>query len=466
MWDRSRPLHPAWSRAASIVAGALLLLWPVGLNRYPMLFSDTDAFLVQGGEWFAIWDKPFVYGPALTTASAGISLLLPALLQGLAVSAVLWLVAGALQRRGPLRHLLLCAVLAAGSAAPWFAGLLMPDIWAPVAVLCLALLGFAELPRVTRLGIVVVATFAIAVHLAHLPVAACCAVVVVVLAWRRTAWVAAPIVLAVALLLATNLAVFSRFSVSPHGAVFALARLAGDGLVEGTIAARCPQANWRLCGWQGRLPRDSDDFLWSGDGPVWSGPGGPIALAPEAAAIVAATIRRDPVGVARAALGNTIEQLHRVALGDVLTAAAMGPRIGQTVGRFMGPGEQDRLLATRQAQDTLAPVAIRLNAAHVILLVLGALISLGTTIVGPPTARGLAVCILVGILANAAATGALSGPHDRYQARIAWIVLIPAILLTPPTAEPFRPRAPRPPKATSAPASQRRRAAFRSRRRA
>ena len=36
--------------------------------------------------------------------------------------------------------------------------------------------------------------------------------------------------------------------------------------------------------------------------------------------------------------------------------------------------------------------------------------------------------VLAGLLANAAATGALSGPHHRYQARIAWLVVLPPLL--------------------------------------
>ena len=32
--------------------------------------------------------------------------------------------------------------------------------------------------------------------------------------------------------------------------------------------------------------------------------------------------------------------------------------------------------------------------------------------------------VIVVLLANAAVCGALSGPHDRYQARIAWIVAL------------------------------------------
>ncbi len=37
---------------------------------------------------------------------------------------------------------------------------------------------------------------------------------------------------------------------------------------------------------------------------------------------------------------------------------------------------------------------------------------------------GLAAVVLTALLANAFATGALSGPHDRYQARLAWLVLL------------------------------------------
>jgi hypothetical protein len=41
---------------------------------------------------------------------------------------------------------------------------------------------------------------------------------------------------------------------------------------------------------------------------------------------------------------------------------------------------------------------------------------------------GLAVIAFVGVVANAFATGALSGPHDRYAARIAWILLLSPLL--------------------------------------
>jgi hypothetical protein len=35
----------------------------------------------------------------------------------------------------------------------------------------------------------------------------------------------------------------------------------------------------------------------------------------------------------------------------------------------------------------------------------------------------------LGVVANAFATGALSKPHHRYQARIAWLLVLPPLLL-------------------------------------
>ena len=50
------------TRIAAILAGAALFVWPALINGFPILFSDTHAFLVQAGDARMIWDKPFAYG--------------------------------------------------------------------------------------------------------------------------------------------------------------------------------------------------------------------------------------------------------------------------------------------------------------------------------------------------------------------------------------------------------------------
>jgi hypothetical protein len=47
-----------------------------------------------------------------------------------------------------------------------------------------------------------------------------------------------------------------------------------------------------------------------------------------------------------------------------------------------------------------------------------------------PALAGLALSVVLGVTANAFATGALSAPHDRYGARIAWLLLLPPLLAT------------------------------------
>jgi hypothetical protein len=41
---------------------------------------------------------------------------------------------------------------------------------------------------------------------------------------------------------------------------------------------------------------------------------------------------------------------------------------------------------------------------------------------------GLLLCLLVGLTGNALATGALSMPHHRYQARVVWLLPLAAML--------------------------------------
>ncbi|MFZ4406108.1 MAG: hypothetical protein ACOYOH_02150 [Paracraurococcus sp.] len=440
------------SPAAGILLGAALLGWPAVLNGYPLVFSDTGAFLAQTIEAWPVWDKPPVYGPLLHALHWRTTLWLPLAAQVVVLSWLLWLVQRVLDGVTTGRHLLLCAGLAAATAAPWYAALLMPDWLAPALVLALFLLGFGweALGRVERSALGLLALLAAAAHLSHLPVAAALVLLVLAVrrAWRPALRCALPLLGALALLVAANGWTQGRWAVSPHGAVFALARLVADGPAARTIDARCPGAGWHLCHWAGRLPRDSDDFLWAGDGPVWAPrldgaqPGGPISLAPEAGAIVAETLRREPLGVLRAMAANALRQLGRARVGDTLGPENLAASVARQLALGFPLAEQARFAASLQAQGSLRQLAAPFLVLHPAALLLGAA---GTLLAwrraGGPRQLGLVLCVLVGITANAAATGALSGPHDRYQARIAWLLPLAALLAWPGGTRGSRPRA-------------------------
>lgn len=413
----------------AILSGALILMWPAFLNHYPILYSDTNAFLIQGAEGRMIWDKPFGYGPFLVLASLKYSLWIACLIQALIVSYVLWLTQQALLPASRLRFVACCLVLAALSAAPWFTSLLMPDIFAPVTVLCLFLLAFdKKLSRFSQSALVLIATLAIVSHLTHLVIAAGCLIVIALIRFKCLKLAALPLLLAMGFLAMSNLLAYKQLAISPYGSVFMLARLATDGSAEKTLRLNCPEKNWHLCKWVGRLPDDSDGFMWNGDGPVWSHPEGATGLAPEASEIIKQTIRSEPLAVLQASLLNTWRQLVMLGLGDTLRPDWLDVSVVGGLTEFFPAREVAQYRASRQAAEQLAGDGTSLNPIHLIALIAGLTLTVYLMIKSwrsnDRNIAYLALMILTCIVLNAMATGALSKPHYRYQTRIVWLLLL------------------------------------------
>ncbi len=406
------------------------MVWPALVNGYPILFSDTGALLEMALDPNMGWDKPWVYGPFLTPFHLRLSLWGAVAAQGLLVSWMLWLTQAVLAPPRPWRHAALCTLLAVATAAPWFTALLMPDVFTPVVVLGLFVLAYgpSRVGRATLACVGMVTAIAIAAHLAHLVLAAAVIATTAVLR-RRMPWrPALPLAGALAMLLASNLIGNGVLAVSPYGSVFALARLVGDGPGRDWVDAACPAANLRICAWRGRLAADSDQFLWDPYGPVWADGFGPIRYAPEAKLLVPAIIAAYPGAVLLAATANTVRQLGRVQVGDALAALHVDVAVLPRLELYFPKAEAAQYRASLQAAGRLEAVAAPFRPLHLLALLAGAVGSIGIALRRRGPLQGLAVMVLAGLLANAASTGALSGPHDRYQARIAWLVVLPPLL--------------------------------------
>ena len=416
----------------AICGGAVLMVWPALLNGYPVLFSDTGALLEMGLEPAMGWDKPWIYGPFLALFHRGGTLWLPLAAQGMLTSWVLWLAQKTLGATTARQHIVICAVLAIGSAAPWFASLLLPDVFAPIAVLSLFILAFGRerLSPIEFAAVAVLGSIAIAAHLTHLVVASAC-IVALALVRRRLEWrPALPLAAALSMLLLTNAVGNGVLGVSPYGSVFALARLVGDGPGRSYLDRHCPDPSLRLCAWQGRLSDDSDEFLWHPQGPVWADGFGPTRFAPEAARLVPAIIAAYPIEVSRAAAANTLRQLAMARVGDALGSDYLDIAVLPRLQRYFPAAEAARYQAALQPRGLLRHAAAPFAGLQAVLLLAGTAGSAWFILRSWRTDRplaGLAAVALAALLANAFAAGALSGPHDRYQARIAWLVLLPLL---------------------------------------
>lgn len=430
----------------AVLLAAPLLVWPALLNGYPLMFVDGGAYLAQTILGQTPWDKTPVYGPVIAAFHGHVSLWGAALAQGLATSWAVWVVLRVLGRASAWRHLALCAGLAALTSLPWFAALIMPDMLAPLVALALFALGFAEarLTRAEMLGLVLLATIGIAAHLSHLPIALAVLVVVAGLRLRVAPVLRAglPIVLAIGTLLALNLHLAGRATLSPHGSVFMLARLLDDGPAARLLRERCPDAGWHLCHFTGAFPMDSDSFLWNPDSPLNRNPDGSpradaaIRMAPEAGVIVGQTLRAFPLEVARAMAGNTLRQAVMATIDGMFTPEDLGDLATRIIPAGFPAREAAAFRDGLQYRNALEAWGEPLRAPQGLVLLLAAL-GAGIGLARALRARwregyALVLCVLAALAANAFVGGALSKPHYRYQARIIWLLPLAAVLIVRP----------------------------------
>jgi hypothetical protein len=412
--------------ARAVATTALLLLWPALFNGAPLIFSDTLDFpammLDPGGRPIrALGYGAFAGLPALLTGSFWPVVVMQALLTAWVVHAVLVTVMPAL----PLRlHALAGVAIAALTSAGWAASYVMPDaLTAPGLLALLLMLGAARGARLAMAAALV--ALAAASHLTHVAMllAATGAVAALRLApWRRAVLAAAFVLTGAGAVIGANRLLSGHAEYVRGGEVFLAARLAGDGLLQRVLAARCPDpALPLLCAALPVMQRDADEFLWEGQSPLRPG-GDFFAASAEMRIANAATIAAFWPDWVAASLARAARQALSVRAGDGLEQELMrifAPRLAP----LLGDGAARAALASRQLREELAGHPLTLVPVPAALLGL-ALAPLLLVLRRP--ARLLLTVVLAGYLANALAIGFGGSVHPRYAARLAWLLPLAA----------------------------------------
>lgn len=222
-------------------------------------------------------------------------------------------------------------------------------------------------------------------------------------------------------------AIAERYGEAELQPPFLSARLVEDGPGYRYLSEHCPQAGFELCNHLERLPLDSDLFLWekSAETGVYqlAAPEARRRMGEEQFRFAQAVVLAYPFSQARASFGNLGEQLTRYSLREFTYNEEMRDRIAR-----MFAGER---LSSQQAsriyreQLPLVVYSDIQNAAFLLaLLVAGVCLCLRFSM--RFAVLGLAIGLV--LLGNAAITGMLSTPHERYQARVLWLAVFFAAL--------------------------------------
>ncbi len=434
--------------ALPVVLLTALLLIPALHNGFPLIFPDSGTYLAIGfAPEYAI-DRSSFYGfllkPLLALAPGVAGLWIAIVAQALAVALVLWAAAAALApETSARRRLAWIAPAALLTALPWHAGQFMPDAFSG-AVILLAWLAASRAPLSSGTPLLwTAAIVATLLHYTHLPLllaaagAAILAQRIAGLGWRAclarglAALVAAAIVTGA--WVAANGIALGRWTVSPTGSVFLYARLNEDGLMAPWLDGHCGRdAPALLCALRGRLPRDSQELLWSAElSPVstliWR-PADPGSRWPwvemMGQANRGAIAERPGPFLASSFRGFAHQLASFQVLDDECPVGCRDPNGGITY--ILGahrPETVPALLASRQSAGTTPKALVRAIVWPVeliaMLLLLPALVLAWRRRDGPLLA--LLAAIGAALIVNAAVAGALSDVHDRYQSRLAWL---------------------------------------------
>ncbi|WP_375304619.1 hypothetical protein WI560_20460 [Bradyrhizobium sp. A11] len=424
---RARAAGSSWLRVAAM-ALPLLMLAPAFWNGYPLLQWDTGGYLARWYEGYLVPSRSTVFGLYLHYGES-FGFWTNLAVQSLATLWLLQLTLRVLSMMQTFRFVAISLCLIVATALPWLASMLLTDIFAGLSILSLFLLviGAGRTSTLEKISLFVFTAFAAATHSATLGV---------LLGLCIAGWMARPflkqrlplaglaqasltIVAGSLMLVSANYALSGKLAWTPGGYGVAFGRMMQDGIVARYLDDRCPRERYKLCPYRNELPATADEFLWGKS--MFNTLGRFEGMNDEMGYIVVQSIKDYPAWQAGAALRAMGQQLLHVATGEGTDGWI--PHTRGIIERYI-PAQAAPMRAARQQNWQLDFTAINwLHVPVALASMLGLLALLAHALANRwlDDLTLLAATVTLALLGNAFICAVISGPHDRYGARMVWV---------------------------------------------
>lgn len=429
-----------------VAMGTVLLLWPAIWNGFPLMYSDTGAYLATAFEGKVPLGRPTGYGLFIRYTSLGGNVWLPLVAQSLLFAGLLWRLIRVLAPLGyRWGYLLALAVVMGFMGMPWYSSQLMPDAFTGLVVLGFFLLLWdGELGWVGRLMTGFLLYWFCFSHYSHAAllmglVGLMGAVLAVQrlrkrrlpFGWGRLVGALLPALLAVLTFYWVNYSSGFGWRMTRSSHVFTMARLSETGLLRAYLHETCAEKHWVLCPYVDSLPVTAADFIWS-DASPFKKTGYWEASRPGYDSLLADFFSRPSYvkGYAKEALKAWLLQMKAWSVGEGITPYNESSSPYKFFERAM-PDYVPAYLASRQFDHAFSfdtetwLLKCTIMVAAVVALVLG----LWKRNRLSSSLGWFAMISLAGYMWNAFLTGALANVYARLQTRIAWLIPLAACLM-------------------------------------
>jgi hypothetical protein len=229
------------------------------------------------------------------------------------------------------------------------------------------------------------------------------------------------------MLLSANFALSGQVAWTPGGYSIAFARMLQDGIVKQYLRDHCGEQHFKLCPYRNDLPGTADEFLWSKDSP-FNKLGRFAGMGEEMGFIATHSLAEHPLWQVKAAAAAAARQLILVATGE--NANRPIPHTHGVFEQYLP--KQLKLLRAAFQQNryiTFGPI----NLVHVPVALIS-IFSVFAMFVAALRQRRLddfallTATVSLALVGNAFVCGVISGPHDRYGSRLAWIATFTVLI--------------------------------------
>jgi hypothetical protein len=429
-----RLIHLSY-KIALVLTSVLISISAALMNKYPLLFPDSNGYIYAGFTEILSLDHPHTYSLFIKLTSMKLSLWFVILLQGLIIVYVLYNFFSALQVKKHLELTFIASVfLSFTTGFSTYCGQVMPDIFTPVCALCLPILLLDKrLDILSKIILTLIFILASMMHVSHvmmnLLVLGIFTLTYFILIKRKFFAISARrfvfcwiiILLPLLTIPSLNYLINGEFYTTKTAHTFFMGRLAENGILDLFLKENCDKYNYKLCQFAGSIPTSTGEFLWNSNSPVYKTDGWYDRDGEYKMIIQKTFLESRYLSLhIQESLKATAKQFFNFEAGDGLSN-----KENEHFRKYF-PFEYNSFLISDQNYGLLN--FKELNERQHFILAISA-IALGFMIWLPSLNQllssfqsGAILFIILYLIANAFICGTLSGVFWRYQGRIIWIL--------------------------------------------
>ncbi len=305
-------------------------------NGFPIVTSDTGAYINMGFEFRIPYDRPPYYGLFIRLSSLWTSLWYPVVIQCMIAALLLsqltklMFINSAFYKKCTMLSLL---AIASFTCLPWVLGQLMPDAFTGILLMAVILFYLKKHTIVSYGCYAAIIFLSLLFHSSHVLIIFCLSACIIVFGLKRN-W--QPMVRKSAAIFCLGLAVVLlsctvsyikghgfRFSRGSH--VFLMGRLGETGILKKYLDENCSGNSYKLCEVKDDIQGRAWEFIWSDNGPFHKSGGWENSKA-EYDAIIKGVLT-DPEYLSlfiQKSVISTLRQLTQVTLPEKFPALSYG----------------------------------------------------------------------------------------------------------------------------------------------